>query len=162
MSFDRISSLLIIAVAIVVCPACDDASESIGGVDTVRFNSLVFVEAPKVRAVGLPEPTCPGPVFVAPFDVVVNADSRSDLFLTGMQFRFVDDAGIPRPEHTITRAGLEDRFGSTRVGASESRHFPLEFPFECGAVPHGVLTVGVDLVDSHQRERQTSLVVRVE
>jgi hypothetical protein len=161
MSFDRISSLLIVAVAIAVCPACD-ASESIGGVDTVRFNSLVFVESPHVRAVGLPEPTCPGPVFVAPFDLVVNADSRSDLFVTQMQMQFVDQTGIRSPELMITRADLENQFGSTRVAASESRHFPVKFPFGCVGAPRGHVTVGIGLADTQHRERHTSLVVKVE
>ena len=162
MSIGRASSLLIVVVAIVVCSACDDdASNSIGGVDTVRANSLVFVEVPSVDAVGLPDATCPGPVFVAPFSVIVNADSRSDLFVTGMQMQFVDRTGIRSPERTITRADLTDRFGSTRVGASESRRFPLDFSLGCIGAPQGTLFIGIGLVDSHQRQRQTSVVMTV-
>ena len=162
MPFGRISSLLIVAVAIAVCPACDDAAESIGGVDTVRVNSSVFLESPSVHPVGLPEPTCPGPLFVAPFNLVVHADSRSDLFVTQMQMQFVDRAGIRSPERIITRADLEERFGSTRVMASEARRFPFEFSLGCVSAPQGIVTVGVGFRDSRQRESTTSLVVRVQ
>ena len=157
----RASSLLIAALAIAICPACDDASNSIGGVDTVRLNSSVFLESPSVQAVGLPDATCPGPVFVAPFNVIVTADSRSDLFVTQMQMQFVDRTGIRSPERTITRAGLTDRFGTTRVGAAESRRFPLEFSLGCVGAPQGTLTIAIGLADSQRHERQTSVVMTV-
>ena len=162
MSIGRASSFLIVALTIAVAPACDDdAANSIGGVDTVRTNSAVFVEAPEVQAIGLPDPTCPGPVFSAPFAVVVSADSRSDLFVTQMQMQFVDRTGIRSPERTITRDALTELFGSTRVVAAESRRFPLDFSFGCGGVPRGNLTVFIGLVDSNQRERQTSVTMNV-
>ena len=162
MSIGRASSFLIVALAIAVAPACDDdAANSIGGVDTVRTNSAVFVEAPEVQAVGLPDPTCPGPLFSVPFNVVVSADSRSDLFVTQMQMQFVDRTGIRSPERTITRDGLIERFGSTRVAAAESRRFPLDFSLGCVSPPRGNLTILIGLVDSNQRERQTSVTTTV-
>jgi hypothetical protein len=161
MVIGRASSLLCAALAIAICSACDDASNSIGGVDTVRANSSVFLESPSVHAVGLPDATCPGPLFVAPFNLIVAADSRSDLFVTQMQMQFVDRDGIRSPERTITRAGLVDRFGTMRIVAAESRRFPLEFPFGCVGAPQGTLTVAIGLADSQQRERQTSVAMIV-
>ena len=161
MSIGRASSLLIVALTIAVAPACDDdAANSIGGVDSVRRNSLVFVESPVVEAVGLPDATCPGPVFSVPFNVVVSADSQSDLFVTQMQMQFVDHTGVRSPERMVTRAALEERFGSTRVAASESRRFPLDFSLGCVGSPDGTLTIVIVFADS-QRERQTSTIVNV-
>ena len=123
--------------------------------------ALVFVEFPEVQAVGLPDPTCPGPVFSAPFNVVVSADSSSDLFVSQMQMQFVDRTGIRSPERTITRADLNGRFGTRPRGAAESRRFPLEFSLGCVGAPQGTVTIAIGLADSQRHERQTSVVMTV-
>jgi hypothetical protein len=164
MCIRRASSLLIVVLAIAVCPACDDGETTAIGPTVANapfVNRSVFAESPSVQAVRVPGATCPDPLFVAPFGLVVQGDSRSDLFVTEMQMQFVDRTGIRSPERTITREGLQNRFGSTRVAASESRRFPLEFSLGCVGVPQGTLTVGIGLVDSDQRERRTTVAMGI-
>jgi hypothetical protein len=105
---------------------------------------------------------CPDPRFVAPFTLGLVGDGFTDQFLVQVDVQFVNRLGVTTPNLSITRETLIQRFTSTRIGAIETRTFPLEFPFGCaGAVPPGTLTVAATLVDSQQRERRTVMTMPV-
>jgi hypothetical protein len=84
---------------------------------------------------------CPAlPPFIAPFDLVVQAHD-ADLVLEQVQGTFVDAFNITAPTITLAHPQLSVRFGSTRIPAASSRTFPMQFPFGCGTVGTGTLSL---------------------
>ena len=160
---------------------CDDngsASDRVNAVGPSRFSSSPFDPrgvGPRPPAPGLfvnrstmVQPAliqvqrvggafCPGrPPFLAPFDLVMQGDGRSDLFLSSVHMQFVDTAGIRSATLALGRPELATRFGSTTFPAFGTRTFPFAFPFGCGSfLPSGTLTVIVLAGDSLGREHRT-------
>jgi hypothetical protein len=159
MSIGHTLSRLILILAIAVLPACDD--NNIGGVDTVRHNSLSFGLSPSVQGVIVPRHACVNSLSVVPFHLVVTATPHSDLVLTETQMRFVDRSGLTSPELTVTHANLTDQLGSTHIVAAGSRTFQLEFPVACTFAFPGTLTVGAVFVDSQRREQRGTVAMTV-
>ena len=158
-----LSRLVLVAVTLAMV-GCDDGKTTRIGVispSAAFVNQSVSVAAPTVQSVPVPNAACPQSRFFAPFDLVVAADSVSDVFLTQIQMQFIDRAGALTPPTMITQPNLSQQFGSTRVPAAGSRTFPLRFPFGCTATPPGTLSLVVLTTDSQRRERQTPLRVPV-
>ena len=145
---------------------CDDngsASDRVTVVGPSRFSSGLFVnrstmvEPALIQVQRVGEAFCPGrPPFLAPFNLVMQGDGRSDLFLSNVQMQFVDTAGIRSGTLALGRPELATRFGSTTLPAFGTRAFPFSFPFGCGSfLPSGTLTVIVLAGDSRGREHRT-------
>ena len=84
---------------------------------------------------------CPAiPPFFAPFDLAVQARD-ADLILEQVEGTFIDVFNISAPTITLSHPQLAVRFGSTRILAASSRTFPMQFPFGCGTVGTGTLTL---------------------
>jgi hypothetical protein len=105
--------------------------------------------------------SCPAvPPFLASFDVAVQARG-SDLVLEQVQGVFVDVFGITAPAVTLPHPQLAVRFGSTRIPAASSRTFPMQFPFGCGTVGSGTLTLVFVMRDGFGAPHTSSAVVTV-
>jgi hypothetical protein len=104
---------------------------------------------------------CPGvPPFIAPFDLSVEAFD-ADLVLEQVQGDFTDVFGITAPPITLTQPQLLASFGSTRIPAASSRTFPMQFPFGCGTVGTGRLTLLFVLRDQFGSPQTSGGVVTV-
>jgi hypothetical protein len=104
---------------------------------------------------------CPGvPPFIAPFDFSVQTRDE-DFFLDHVQGGFVDVFGITAPTITLSQPQLLASFGSTRIPAASSRTFPMQFPFGCGTVGAGTLTLVFVMRDQHGTSHTSRAVVTV-
>jgi hypothetical protein len=162
--FTRSALSLLVVVATAATLGCDDgASTVIGAPDpSAPFtNRAIFVGAPSIQAVPAVDAGCPHSRFIVPFDLVITADSSSDVFLSQVQMQFANQAGALTPPTMITQPNLSTPFASTPVPAMGSRTFPFKFPLGCGAVPPGMLHLMVFTRDSQHREQQTPLRVPV-
>ena len=129
---------------------------------TTLVNRGVFVGPESIQAQVVATAFCPVQTFVAPFNVVLTGDGRSDLFLSSVQMQFVDLAQIRAGTRTLGRPELAVQFGTTAIPAFGTLTFPFQFPFACSVLPPGTLTVVVVVADSRLREATTvrQLVVR--
>jgi hypothetical protein len=120
-------------------------------------NRSTMVEPALIQVQRVGGAFCPGrPPFLAPFNLVMHGDGRSDLFLSNVQMQFVDTAGIRSGTLALGRPELATRFGSTTLPAFATRAFPFSFPFGCGNfLPSGTLTVTVLAGDSRGGEHRT-------
>lgn len=120
-------------------------------------NRSTMVEPALIQVQRVGEAFCPGrPPFLAPFNLVMQGDGRSDLFLSNVQMQFVDTVGIRSGTLALGRPELSTRFGSTTLPAFGRRAFPFSVPFGCGSfLPSGTLTVTVLAGDSRGRELRT-------
>jgi hypothetical protein len=120
-------------------------------------NGSDMVQPASIQARRVGDAFCPGrPPFLAPFNVVMRGDGRSDVFLSDVQMQFVDTAGIRSETLRLGRPELVTRFGSTTFPAFGTRTFPFSFPFGCGSfLSTGTLTVIVLAGDSRGREHRT-------
>ena len=120
-------------------------------------NRSTMVEPALIQVQRVGGAFCPGrPPFLAPFNLVMQGDGRSDLFLSNVQMQFVDTAGIRSGTLALGRPELATRFGSTTLPAFGTRAFPFAFPFGCGSfLPSGTLTVIVLAGDSLGLEHRT-------
>jgi hypothetical protein len=120
-------------------------------------NRATMVQPVVIQAQRVDDAFCPGrPPFLAPFNVVMQGDGRSGVFLSDVQMQFVDTAGIRSGTLRLGRQDLATRFGSTTFPAFGTRTFPFSFPFGCGSVlSRGTLTVFVVAGDSGGREQRT-------
>ena len=137
---------------------------SFGGFEGSPVNSIDFfahgvsLQPSSIFPQAIDRPACPTrPPFLTTFSIEANANGVSDLFLSQLEMRFVDRAGIVGGARTFAEPQLVDLFGSTRIPASGKRSFPVSFGFGCVGQREGTLAVMVVGRDSTGRERRTSL-----
>jgi hypothetical protein len=120
-------------------------------------NRATMVQPVLIQAQRVDDAFCPGrPPFLAPFNVVVQGDGRSDVFLSDVQMQFVDTAGIRAGTLRLGRPELAVRFGSTTFPAFGTRTLPFSFPFGCASgLTSGTLSVIVVAGDMRGREHRT-------
>jgi hypothetical protein len=167
MSVHRASSVVCIALALFAA-ACDDGplttnvNGPTGFAPARTFDTQGIVVSPsQIQPRVLAGASCPDPRFVAPFTLGISGNGLSDLFLMQVDVQFIDRIGVTTPNLSITRAGLIERFASTRITALETRSFPFEFPLGCAIAPSGTLVVTVVVNDAQQRERRTTMTMSV-
>jgi hypothetical protein len=168
MSIRRASSLLCLGLASVLfAVGCDDSPTTIVDGPTPARPGRGFASAEmsilpsQIQPVVIVGAACPDPRFVAPFTLGLAGNGFTDQFLIQVDMQFVNRIGVTTPNLSIRREPLIERFGSTRIGALETRTFPLEFPFGCAGGPPGTLIVGVIVKDEQQRERRTTMTMPV-
>jgi hypothetical protein len=171
MSIRRASSLQWLALATVLfAVGCDsNPTTTVSSPSPISGRAVasagmsgVSITPSQIQPVVIVGAVCPDPRFVAPFALGLVGNGFTDQFLVQVDVQFVNRLGVTTPNLSITRETLIQRFTSTRIGAIETRTFPLEFPFGCaGAVPPGTLTVAATVVDSQQRERRTVMTMPV-
>jgi len=93
--------------------------------------------------------------FVAPVNVAITGNGRSDLFLSDVQMQFVDPFGVRSGAMVIGQPEITTRFGTATIPTTGVRTFPLEFPLGCTTVPTGNLTVVVFIGDSLGRDSRS-------
>jgi hypothetical protein len=137
---------------------------SFGGFEGSPVNSIDFfargvtLQPADIIPQPFAKPACPTrPPFLTTFSIEANANGMSDLFLSQVDMRFVDRAGVVGGSTTFTEPQLVDRFGSTRIPPFGKRSFPVSFGFGCVGQREGTLAVIVVGRDSTGRERRASL-----
>jgi hypothetical protein len=159
-----LSGVLPIVLGLVACDS--EQSTTVSGPSVARAGAVasagMSITPSQIQPFAIAGAVCPDPRFVAPFTLGLAGNGFTDQFLIQVDVQFVDRIGVTTPMRSISRAALIERFGSTRIGALETRTFPLDFPLGCaGAVPPGTLTVGVIVADSQRRERRTVMTMPV-
>lgn len=126
-------------------------------------NRATMVQPVVIEVQRVDDAFCPGrPPFVAPFNVVLQGDGRSDLFLSNVQMQFVDTTGIRSGTLAFGRPELAVRFGSTTFPAFGTRALPFSFPLGCASgLTSGTLSVIVVAGDTRGREHRTVSHLRV-
>ena len=130
----------------VVCPV-NTSVVSVGNGAVVPVNPAISPLSPATFPVSA--------AFIAPVNVAVTGNGRSDLFLSDVQMQFVDPFGVRSGAVVNGQPEISTRFGTTTIPTSGVRTFPFDFPFGCTTVPSGTLTVVVFIGDSLGRDSRS-------
>jgi hypothetical protein len=123
-----------------------------------------FISAQRVTSFACPVSTAFVPVttaFVAPVNIVIAGNGRSDLFLSDVQTQFVDPFGVRSGAMVIGGRDIVTRFGTTTIPTFGTRTFAFDFPLGCAVVPTGTLNVVVFVGNSFGPEIRTIRTVTI-